>query len=108
MQWPRKGILIRLAIYVPLLTYFGWMACARWRSDRDAAAEAEELRRAPSLGDKLAPHKKTITLPDGTQQDIYELSPEEAEAILGHPVPDEAEPPTKAAPAERARDGKSD
>jgi hypothetical protein len=105
MQWPRKGILIRLAIYVPLLAYFGWLACARWRSDRAAAAEAQEVKPTPSVGERLAPHKKTITLPDGTQQDIYELTPEEAEAILGRPMPQPSE--AEATPETAPADGKA-
>lgn len=80
MAWPRKGILIRLCIYVPLVTFFAWRAWTRYRSEQAEAAADDDLER------KLAPHKKTVTLPDGSTQEIVELSREEAEQILG-PIP---------------------
>jgi len=57
------------------------------------------------LDRKLAPHKRIISLPDGTQQEIVELTPEQAEAILGpipaleqnDPGPAPADAPAKAA-----------
>jgi hypothetical protein len=87
MRWPRKGILIRLAIYGPLVAFLSYNACANWRARQDA----NELAEPPglttqSLEEKLAPHKRTVTLPDGTKQDVYELTPEEAERLLGAPV----------------------
>ena len=95
MRLPRKGILIRLCIYVPLLGYLSWRAYERWAGERNPpAAEVDELDA------KLAPHKRVITLPDGTQQEIVELTPEEAEAILG-PLPQlegSDDPGPKAAP----------
>lgn len=97
MRWPRKGILIRLCIYVPLVAYFSWRALDRERGDE--AAVEDDLDR------KLAPHKRMVTLPDGTQQEIVELTPDQAEAILG-PIPaldrrePAAAPATDAAPAE--------
>ncbi len=53
-----------------------------------------------SLEDQLAPHRRVIKLPDGSQQEIVELTPAEAEAILGHPIPDHVagEGEAKAAP----------
>lgn len=95
MRLPRKGILIRLCIYVPLLTYLSWRAFDHWRSKGEATADA-----ASELDRKLAPHKRVITLPDGTQQEVVELTPEQAEAILG-PMPnlddvDAPAPPEKA------------
>lgn len=105
MRLPRKGVLIRLAIYVPLLGYFGWQALERWRSEQAATVESAE----PSVDEQLAPHKKWVTFPDGTKQEIYELTPQQAEDILGHKVePPDAdasaptaapdEPPGEAAP----------
>lgn len=82
MRWPRKGVLIRLAIYVPLLTYFGWGAIQSCRARQDAErAQAQE-----STEDRLAPYKREIEMPDGTKREIYELTPEQAEQILGHDV----------------------
>ncbi len=94
MRWPRKGILIRLCIYVPVLLYLSW----RGAPPADAQVDGE-------LDRKLAPHKRIISLPDGTQQEIVELTPEQAEAILGpipaleqkDPGPAPADAPAKAA-----------
>ena len=83
MRLPRKGVLIRLAIYGPLLGYFGWQALEKWRAEQAAAEQSAE----PTIDEKLAPHKKWVTFPDGTKQAIYELSPQEAADILGHEVP---------------------
>lgn len=83
MRWPRKGILIRALIYGPLLGYFGWQAWQKWQADPVEATTPAE----PTVDDKLERHKKTIELPDGTKHEIYELTPEQAEEILGHPVP---------------------
>lgn len=84
MPWPRKGVLIRLAIYVPLIAFLGYNACTTWRARRDAEDVAAQP--SPTLHQKLAPHKRLITLPDGTQQAVYELTPEEAQELLGAPV----------------------
>ncbi len=86
MRWPRRGILIRLAIYVPLITILAWRASGGCSEEQVAAPEADDLDQ------KLAPHRRVITLPDGTQQDIVELTPAEAEAILGHPIPERLDP----------------
>lgn len=82
MRLPRKGILIRLCIYVPVLGYLSYRAFDRWWVERhpQAATAPDELEQ------KLAPHRRTITLPDGTQQSIVELTPEQAEELLG-PLP---------------------
>jgi hypothetical protein len=92
MRLPRKRVLIRVLIYVPLLGYFGWQALDRWRAEQ--VAHSPE----PSVEEKLAPHKKWMTFPDGTKQEIYELTPEEAADILGH------EPPERPG-ADQARQG---
>jgi hypothetical protein len=96
MRLPRKGVLIRLAIYVPLIGFLSWNAlqsCEARREAQEAAATPPE----PSVQERLEPHKRIITLPDGSQQAVYELTPEEAQELLGAPVevPDDA-PPTKA------------
>lgn len=79
MRWPRRGILIRLVIYVPIITVLAWRA--RGGCNTEATMEPES-----DLEQKLAPHRRVITLPDGTQQQIVEVTPEQAEAILGHPI----------------------
>ena len=82
MRWPRRGILIRLAIYVPVIGFLAWRA-------QGGCSEPGrmEMEKDDPIEQKLAPHRKVITLPDGTQQEIVELTAEEAEAILGHPIP---------------------
>lgn len=61
-----------------------------------------------SIEDQLAPHRRVIKLPDGSQQEIVELTPAEAEAILGHPIPDhvtgegKAKEPAPEPPADEA------
>lgn len=94
MRLPSKGILIRLCIYVPVLGYLSWKAIERYRGDAQPAATEQS-----DLDAKLAPHKRIITLPDGSQQEIVELTPEQAEAILG-PMPqlDDADAKAKAEP----------
>jgi len=81
MRWPRRGILIRLAIYVPVIAFLAWRAQGGCEQRGGTEAKDDELEQ------KLAPHRKTITLPDGTQQEVVELTQEEAEQILGHPIP---------------------
>jgi hypothetical protein len=80
MRWPRRGILIRLAIYVPLIAFLAWRA-------QGGCDNSATMTKDDAMEQKLAPHRKVITLPDGTQQEIVELTAEEAEAILGHPIP---------------------
>jgi hypothetical protein len=95
MRLPRKGVLIRLAIYVPLIAFLSWNAIETCQVRRQAADEAAATPRAPSVDERLEQHKRIITLPDGTQQPIYELTPEEAQELLGAPVevPDDAPAP---------------
>lgn len=83
MRGPRRGIIIRLLIYVPVISFLGWRVAGGCSDDRAAEPPAK-----PSLPAELAPHRKVITLPDGTQQEIVELTREEAEQILGHPIPE--------------------
>jgi hypothetical protein len=80
MRWPRRGILIRLLIYVPVISLLAWRA-------QGGCEPSTPTAEPDPIDQKLAPHRKVITLPDGTQQEIVELTAEEAEAILGHPIP---------------------
>jgi hypothetical protein len=82
MRWPRRGILIRLLIYVPVISLLAWRASGGCDGEERAAETKDD-----ALEQRLAPHRKVITLPDGTQQEVVELTAEEAEAILGHPIP---------------------
>jgi hypothetical protein len=81
VRLPRRGILIRLAIYVPILVFLLWRAGERWWAEQQPPEAADD-----DLELRLAPHKRTITLPDGSQQTVYEMTEAEAEQILG-PMP---------------------
>ena len=83
MRLPRKGILIRLLIYVPLIGFFGWRAYERYAEQRKADSEA-------AAADQELDHKRrTVTLPDGRTQEILVVTPEEAERLMNLKVPDE-------------------
>lgn len=82
MRLPRKGVLIRLCIYLPLLGYFGWRAFDRWWTETHPPADATE---------GLEPYKRTISLPDGTQHEVIEMTREQAEEKFG-PLPPEGGP----------------
>ncbi len=88
MRWPRRAILIRLVIYIPLIAFLAWRA--QGGCEQSPSMEAEQ-----GLEQQLAPHRRVITMPDGTQQEIIELTAEEAKAILG-PMPENLEGDAKA------------
>jgi hypothetical protein len=98
VRLPRRGILIRLAIYLPILAFLSWRAGQKYMAEQHPEPAQDELEL------KLAPHKTTITLPDGTQQTVYEMTESEAERILG-PLPtspsmSKGEPPSEPTPLE--------
>lgn len=78
---PRVGIILRVAIYVPLLGFFGWRAWERFSSEREAADEVFRER----VGQWLANPPQTILLPNG--EALPMLTPEQAEA-QGYDLPD--------------------
>ncbi len=98
---PRLGIIIRLAIYVPLLGFFGWRAWERFDNEREAADEVFRER----VGQWLEHPPQTMVLPNG--EALPMLTPEQAEA-QGYRLPasfksapeGEAEPKPEAAPTE--------
>ena len=71
----RRGLIIRLVIFVPLFAYFGHGAYQKWRAEQ-AAEEAPP-----------ASHK--MQLPDGRTIDVIELTPEQAEKQYGIKLPAE-------------------
>jgi len=91
MPWPRKGILIRLLIYGPIIGFLSYQALEKYRTEREVT-ETDVAGAEPPSGDdvedKLEPYKKVIEMPDGTKQEIIQLTPEQAEEILGHPLPE--------------------
>ncbi len=89
---PRLGILIRLAIYLPLLGFFGWRAWERFANEREAADEVFRER----VGQWLEHPPQTMILPNG--EALPMLTPEQA-AAQGYELPDSFsaesdEPPT--------------
>lgn len=83
MRMPRKAILIRLAIYVPLLAYFGWQAWQHLQAERAAGAQPEHDQAPGELADPFdGLPTKTIDV-DGKKVKVYEITPEQAEAYLG-------------------------
>jgi hypothetical protein len=107
----RRGLLIRLLIFVPLFAYFGFGAVQKCRHEQEAAQQADEA----------ADYKKTKhQLPNGQSIEVIELTPEQA-AKLGYtppeigkadktPTPDATAPDVKApeaAPDAKAPDAKA-
>jgi hypothetical protein len=83
MRKPRKAILIRLAIYVPLLSYFGWRAYEHLQAERAAERAQQEQDEQVELADPFeGMPTKTIDV-DGKKVKVYEITPEQAEAYLG-------------------------
>ena len=77
---PNLGLLIRLAIYVPLLGFFSWRAWERFSNERDASDEAFR----EGVGQWLEHPPQTLVLPNG--EALPMLTPEQAEA-QGYRVP---------------------
>ncbi len=81
----RRGLIIRVLIFVPLFAYFGYGAYQKWRSEQAeerAQAEARSAREA-----ELQSATRSITLHDGRSIDIVELTPEQAERLHGIKLP---------------------
>lgn len=91
----QRRIWIRVAIYVPLLLYFGWGALQKYRAEQAAAGASAE----PDSPEDADPFEglpsSEMTMPDGRKIRVLELSPEQAEE-LGLAPPD---PPTVQGPA---------
>jgi hypothetical protein len=76
MRRPSRGVLIRLFIYGPIIGYLAWRAFA---SDPTPSPDAD-----PAQPDAT---RRTFTTPDGKSMEVLEVTPEQAEAILGRPLP---------------------
>ena len=106
----QRRIWIRVAIYVPLLLYFGWGALQTYRAEL-AASEAPP---APESVDKDDPFEglpsSEMTMPDGRKIRVLELSPEQAEELgLAPPDPPSMEaPPDSETPEAGASDTGTD
>lgn len=89
MKLPRKGILIRLAIYLPIIGYLAWQALS-------SNAEPE-----PAPQTKTPGRVRTLQGPDGEEMKIIEITSEEARA-MGVEIPEKPEKaPADNAPAEQ-------
>ena len=90
---PRLGLLIRVAIYIPLLGFFGWQAFDKFQRQGDAADE----RFRTAVEQYVAHPPKTIMMPNGEAMPVLELSEDEAVEMGLIEKPSEAANP---APAE--------
>jgi hypothetical protein len=98
----RKGLIIRLLIFVPLFGYFGYGAYQKWRAGGAEGAEAEaRAAREAELGAAT----RKVQLGDGRTIDIVELTPEQAERLHGIKVSEEMD---KAKAADAKSDVKAD
>lgn len=98
MRLPRKAILIRLCIYIPLLAFFGWQAYKRYRSEQEVQSAAPELGGV----------KRTITGPDGKQIEYFEITEDQAKQMGWQPEPKPEAPPADApTPADPPADAKA-
>lgn len=80
-----KGVVIRIVIYGTLIAYFGWRQIERIRAERAAEERAEQK------AGELEGAKRSVTLPDGSTQDVYYINPEQAKRLFG--IDPDAEPP---------------
>ena len=88
--------MLRLAIYLPLLGFFGWRAAARYMEAREAADEAFRQ----SVNQWLTHPPRTIDI-DGQQVPVLEVTEAEA-AALGYLPASDAKPEAKGEGAEPA------
>jgi hypothetical protein len=77
MRLPRKGILIRIVVYGSLIGFFGYR-CAK----RQLAPPSDETETRDPV-EALDLPRQTIVLPDGSEQEIYRITPEQAESYFG-------------------------
>ncbi|MCA9685641.1 MAG: hypothetical protein KC457_25920, partial [Myxococcales bacterium] len=68
----RMGVLVRLAIYVPLLGFFGWRAWDRFQVEREASDQEFRTR----IQDRLQQPPQVIMLPNGESMQV--ITPEQA------------------------------
>jgi hypothetical protein len=92
---PRLGLIVRVLIYVPLLSFFGWQAVQRFQEGRRAA---DDNFRA-SMEQWLKHPPRTIMMPNGELMPVFELTEEEAVQMGLVPEPEQPEPTPEPAPA---------
>ena len=95
MRMPPKPILIRIAIYGSLISFFGWRAYERFSAQQDADEAAEAQREASEKRrDELLKPTRTMELGDGAEIPVVELTESQlAELGIAPPPSDDAPPP---------------
>lgn len=99
----RRGLIIRLLIFVPLFAYFGFGAVQKCRNEQQAAADAAKQ------DSDLKANSKKIPLGNGKTIEVIEMTPEQA-AQLGYKPPEigPGDAPSAAPEAKPAEDVKAD
>lgn len=87
---PRLGVIIRVLIYVPLLSFFGWQAVQRFQDGRQAADDSFRA----SVQQWLQHPPRTVVMPNGELMPVFELTEQEAVemGLLPEPTPQAAPP----------------
>lgn len=87
---PRLGVIVRVLIYVPLLSFFGWQAVQRFQDGRQAADDSFRA----SVQQWLQHPPRTIVMPNGELMPVFELTEQEAVemGLLPEPTPQAAPP----------------
>ncbi len=99
MKLPRKGILIRIALYGSLISVFGWQTWDRSVKVREASDEAFRDSLSTYLNDGgINGNSRMINIPNGKSMSVVEIDEEEA-ARLGLLPDDEDAPSETAEPA---------
>ena len=95
----RRGLIIRLLIFLPLFAYFGFGAVQKCRNEQQAA---EDAARQDS---DLKSNTKTVPLGNGKTIEVIEMTPEQA-AKLGYKPPEigPADPPARTPEVKSAPD----
>lgn len=94
----RRGLIIRLLIFVPLFAYFGFGAVKKCQLERQM--ETEQAERDADL----KAHTKTVPLGDGRTIEVIEMTPEQA-AKYGYKPPEVG--PAKTEPAKAPEEVKA-
>jgi hypothetical protein len=73
---PSKGVLIRLCIYLPIIGFLAWRAFA-----------PREPEPQPESVDTEGLPTRSFTTEDGKKIDVIQVTPEQAEQLMGRPLP---------------------
>lgn len=75
---------MRIVIYGGAFAYFGYAAILRCRAENDPHTEVEDGGEAPREGLDLrdGATKRMVTLPDGSQMPVYEITQAQYDAMV--------------------------